>query len=186
MSRPGSWHEQALPNRSVCSARGAATRRHNDRGHPQRADLGRDAAGESVRRRAKAGVSFLPEFNPLRLGLIAAGGIELVAGVRLAGRTWHLGGPAREAVAVRVLQAGALVLSAPRGGWRVPLISSVIALRLVGLIGQLAARTPSRGPGRPRDVGLVLWLLSLRQLRREAARAEDWDGRNSVRASSPT
>jgi hypothetical protein len=127
-------------------------------------------------------VSFRRELNPLRLGLIAAGGTELVAGVRLAGSTWHLGGPAREAVAVRVLQAGALVVSARRAGWRVPLISSVIALRLFGLIGQLAARTPSRDPGRPRDVGLVLWLLALRQLRREAARAEDWERGGGVSA----
>jgi hypothetical protein len=49
----------------------------------------------------------------------------------------------------------------------VPLISSVIALRVLGMIGD--------GLGRGRKAGLVLWLLALCQLRREAARSEAWD-----------
>jgi hypothetical protein len=129
-----------------------------------------DASRETVafpRQRAEPDGRSRAALNPLPVGLAIAGGTELLASLRLAGRTRHLGGPAREAAAVRVFQAGALAASARRPGWRVPLITSAIALRVLGLIGDsLGAR---------RKAALVLWLLALCQLRREAARAEAWD-----------
>jgi hypothetical protein len=114
------------------------------------------------------------ELNPLPLGFAAAGITELSAGVRLAGRTWHLGRSAREVAAVRVVQAGALVACSRRRDWRVPLISLVIALRFLGLVAALT----SRSSGAERRGGLqlrIVWLLALSQLRREAARAETWE-----------
>jgi hypothetical protein len=159
------WAEPALLNGSRCSGGPTATAEY-DSIEPLRADASRETVAFR-RQRAEAHGRSRAALNPLSVGLAVAGGTELVASVRLAGRAWHLGGPAREAAAVRVVQSGALAASARRAGWRVPLIRSLIAMRVLGLIGG--------GLGRRRKAGLVLWLLALRQLGREAARAEAWD-----------
>jgi hypothetical protein len=159
------WAEPALLNGSSCSG-GPIANAEFDPIEPLRAGASRETVA-FPRQRAEPHGRSRAALNPLPVGLAVAGGTELLASLRLAGRARHLGGPVREAAAVRVLQAGALAASARRPGWRVPLISSAIALRVLGLIGDSG--------GRRSKAGLALWLLALCQLRREAARAEAWD-----------
>jgi len=112
--------------------------------------------------------------DPLPLGLVAAGGTELLAGVRVAGRA-DADSAAHESAAVHVAHAAALAASARRSGWRVPVISSLIAVRLLGLIADLAGRGASAGAAIRRAAPLALWLIALLELRQEAARAQAWD-----------
>jgi hypothetical protein len=88
--------------------------------------------------------------NPLPLAVAAAGAGELVNG-------------ARDAEAVKLIYGGALVASAGRPGWRLPLLSAAIGLRAL----ELVRRRPTTAQ--------VLWLAALAALRRELARAEAWD-----------
>jgi hypothetical protein len=110
------------------------------------------------------------ELDPLPLGLVAAGGTELMAGMRVAGR-----GAPGETAAVHVAQAAALAASARRASWRVPVISSLVAMRLLGLIALVAGRGGSGGVAIRRAAPLALWLVALLQLRHEAARAQAWN-----------
>jgi hypothetical protein len=159
------WAEPARLNGSRGSDRTTANVEY-DSFEPLRADAGRETVAVP-RQRAESHGRSRAALNPLPVALALAGGTELVASMNLARRAWHLGGPARETAAVRVVQAGVLAASARRTGWRVPLISSLIATRVLVLVGH--------GLGRRRRAGLALWLLALCQLRREAARAEAWD-----------
>ena len=103
--------------------------------------------------------------DPLGVGLLAAGAVELAAGAWLARRARGLGGALHEAAAASVVHAGALVAGARRHDWRLPLLSTVIAGKVVGLLSRLETRTPVD----------AVWLLVLAQLRQQAARAEAWD-----------
>jgi hypothetical protein len=150
--------------------------RRSQNGHPAEAARSLPVLGpvpERPRAATPARGRLRPDLNPLPLGLVAAGGTELLAGVRLAGKGRRPGGGSREAAAVRMVQAGALVASAGRSGWRVPLISSVIGIRLAGLVGGLAARP--RSSATLHEGAVALWLVALLALRHEAARAEAWN-----------
>jgi hypothetical protein len=118
---------------------------------------------------------FQPNLDPLPVGVLAVGGAELMASIQLARAAWPLGGPARDAACARVVHAAALVVSAQRAGARVPLISSVILLRVLGLLTQLAGDGFTKRSGWRPAVTPVLWLFALAHLRREAARAEAWN-----------
>jgi hypothetical protein len=95
--------------------------------------------------------------------------------MRHSGRSRPAGAAGREAAAVHVAHAAALMVSASRQSWRVPLISSVIATRLLGLLGGLAEPTAPGARGIRRGAALALWLAALLGLRAQAARAEAWD-----------
>jgi hypothetical protein len=107
------------------------------------------------------------------MGLLAVAATELGAGLRLAGGE-RPKGAAREAAALRVMHAGALVASARRVDWRLPLVSGVIVAQLTSLAGRLAARGVPTG-ARGQEAVVTLSLLALVQLRQEAARAEAWN-----------
>src|SRR4051812_9101599 len=91
-----------------------------------------------------------PLVNPLPLAMAAAGAGELA-------------GAAREAEVAKLVHGGALVASARRPGWRLPLVTMAIGLRALEL-----TRRPPTAAG-------VLWLAALTGLRRELSRAEAWD-----------
>ena len=167
--------ESLLLNGRLIRAPGAEEDRPGGAEGRDSARQARDNAARLLRSRAEARGRPRPELDPLPLGLAAAGAGEVLVGVRLAGRLWRLGAPARHATVARTILAGAVAASARRADWRLPLISTLFAVRLLEWVvppGDLISRR-TRGPGR--QARLATWLLALWVLRREAARPNAWE-----------
>jgi hypothetical protein len=112
--------------------------------------------------------------DPLAVGLLAAGGTELAMTMGLARRAWRLGHALPDAATGSVVHAGALVAGARRHDWRVPLLSTVIAGRVLRVVARLG-RQRRRRRLKLRDTSDAVWLVVLMLLRQEAARADAWD-----------
>ena len=119
-------------------------------------------AGPRGERRLSGGV-----LDPLRACVAVAAGIEL-------------GLATERGASSGVVHGAALAASVGRPTWRVPLISCLVATRILELVRLAGSprRRSLRQTSRPL-AAVALWALALLVLGRESARAEAWEAPRS-------